>query len=95
MYQNFWHYAILIVVLLVAVHWISENYMAKELAHVVVFLSYLVIAYLVASSIRYTLTFVTDDREKSVRLAFDFLIGLYIVVTAFHRYAGKNMKKMM
>jgi len=94
MYQNFWHYALLIIVLLVVVHYLAETCMTRELGYIMVFLAYLVIAYLVASSIRYTILYVHDDREKSVRLAFDILIALYLISVAFHRYGGKSMKKV-
>ena len=57
-----------------------------------VFLAYLVIAYIVANSMRTTIIYVDDEREKSVRLSFDCLIGLFLVVTGYCKYAGKILE---
>jgi hypothetical protein len=63
--------------------------MSPEFGAIMVFLAYLVIAYIVATSMRSTIIYIDDEREKSVRLSFDCLIGLFLIVTGYCRYAGK------
>jgi hypothetical protein len=62
---------------------------------VMTFLAYLVVAYIVATSMRHTIIYTQDDREKSVRLSFDCLVGLFLLVTAYCRYSGKLMSVPM
>jgi hypothetical protein len=62
---------------------------------VMTFLAYLVVAYIVATSMRHTIIFTQDDREKSVRLSFDCLVGLFLLVTAYCKYSGKLMSVPM
>jgi len=89
MYQAFWPYAIFVVVFLVSVHYLAENCMSKDFGALMTFLSYLAIAYIVATSMRASILYVQDDREKSIRLTFDSLIALYLVVTGYCRYGGR------
>lgn len=91
MYQNFWPYALFVVVALVSIHYLSCNCMTKDLSMVMTFLAYLVIAYIVATSMRHTIIYTQDDREKSVRLSFDCLVGLFLLVTAYCKYSGQLM----
>jgi hypothetical protein len=62
---------------------------------VMTFLAYLVVAYIVATSMRHTIIYTQDDREKSVRLSFDCLVGLFLLVTAYCKYSGKLMSVPM
>jgi len=41
---------------------------------------------------RSTILYVDDEREKSVRLSFDCLVGLFLLVTGYCKYAGKIME---
>ena len=91
MYQNFWPYALFVVVALVSIHYLSCNCMTKDFGMVMTFLAYLVVAYIVATSMRHTIIYTQDDREKSVRLSFDCLVGLFLLVTAYCKYSGKLM----
>ena len=91
MYQNFWPYALFVIVALVSVHYLSSHCMTKDFSMVMTFLAYLVIAYIVATSMRHTIIYHQDDREKSVRLSFDCLVGLYRLVTAYCTYSDKLM----
>jgi hypothetical protein len=69
--------------------------MTKDFSTVMTFLAYLVIAYIVATSMRHTIIYTQDEREKSVRLSFDCLIALFILVTAYCKYSGKLMSVPM
>jgi hypothetical protein len=91
MYQQFWTYAIFVIIALCAVHYLASNCMSKDFGVLMTFLGYLVIAYIVATSMRSTILFVQDDREKSVKLAFDCLAALYILVTGYCMYGGRLM----
>jgi hypothetical protein len=62
---------------------------------VMTFLAYLVVAYIVATSMRHTIIYTQDEREKSVRLSFDCLVGLFLLVTAYCKYSGKLMSVPM
>jgi len=55
--------------------------MTREFGQLMVFLSYLVISYIVATSMRHTVLHIHDARERSVRLSFDSLVGLFLLVT--------------
>lgn len=89
MYQQFWQYAIFVILAIVGTLYLSNHCMTAEFGALMVFLAYLVIAYIVANSMRTTILYVEDEREKSVRLSFDCLIGLFLVVTGYCKYAGK------
>ena len=89
MYQQFWQYAIFVILAIVSTLYLSNHCMSAEFGALMVFLSYLVIAYIVANSMRSTILYVEDEREKSVRLSFDCLVGLFLVVTGYCKYAGK------
>lgn len=89
MYDRFWQYAIFIILAIVSTLYLSNHCMSPEFGTLMVFLAYLVIAYIVANSMRSTILYVDNEREKSVRLSFDCLIALFIVVTGYCKYAGK------
>ena len=89
MYQQFWQYAIFVILAIVSTLYLANHCMSAEFGALMVFLAYLVIAYIVANSMRTTILYVEDEREKSVRLSFDCLIGLFLVVTGYCKYAGK------
>lgn len=89
MYQQFWQYAIFVILAIVSTLYLSNYCMSAEFGALMVFLSYLVIAYIVANSMRTTILYVEDEREKSVRLSFDCLVGLFLVVTGYFKYSGK------
>ena len=89
MYQNFWPYAIFVVVALMGVNYMADYCMSRDFGALMVFLSYLVISYIVATSMRHTILYSQDEREKSVRLSFDSLVGLYLLVTGYCRYGGR------
>jgi len=89
MYQQFWQYAIFVILAIVSTLYLANHCMSAEFGALMVFLAYLVIAYIVANSMRSTILYVDDEREKSVRLSFDCLIGLFLVVTGYCKYAGK------
>ena len=89
MYQQFWQYAIFVILAIVSTLYLANHCMSAEFGALMVFLAYLVIAYIVANSMRSTILYVDDDREKSVRLSFDCLIGLFLIVTGYCKYAGK------
>ena len=92
MYQQFWQYAIFVILAIVGTLYLANHCMSAEFGALMVFLAYLVIAYIVANSMRSTILYVDDDREKSVRLSFDCLIGLFLVVTGYCKYAGKLLQ---
>lgn len=92
MYQQFWQYAIFVILAIVSTLYLANHCMSAEFGALMVFLSYLVIAYIVANSMRSTILYVDDEREKSVRLSFDCLVGLFLVVTGYCKYAGKLMQ---
>lgn len=92
MYQQFWQYAIFVILAIVSTLYLSNHCMSAEFGALIVFLAYLVIAYIVANSMRTTILYVDDEREKSVRLSFDCLIGLFLVVTGYCKYAGKLIR---
>ncbi len=92
MYEQFWQYAIFVILAIVSTLYLSNHCMSPEFGALMVFLAYLVIAYIVANSMRSTILFVEDDREKSVRLSFDCLVGLFLVVTGYCKYAGKILE---
>jgi uncharacterized membrane protein len=92
MYQQFWQYAIFVILAIVSTLYLSNHCMSAEFGALMVFLSYLVIAYIVANSMRTTILNVDDEREKSVRLSFDCLVGLFLLVTGYCKYAGKIME---
>jgi len=96
MYGNFWAYAIFVLVALCGTHYLTDMCFrnSKDFGSLMVFLSYLVIAYIVATSMRQTILTVPDQREQSVRLSFDSLVGLYLLVTAYSRYGGRLMGKL-
>ena len=89
MYQRFWNYAIFIILVIVSTLYLANHCMSPEFGAVMVFLAYLVIAYIVANSIRTTILYIDDEREKSIRLSFDCLVGLFLVVTGYFKYAKK------
>jgi len=89
MYQQFWAYAIFVIVSLVGVNYLADYCMTRDFGALMVFLSYLVISYIVATSMRFTILHTQDEREKSVKLSFDSLVGLYLLVTGYSRYGGK------
>jgi len=89
MYQQFWQYAIFVILAIVSTQYLANHCMTLEFGAIMVFLAYLVIAYIVATSMRSTIMYIDDEREKSVRLSFDCLIGLFLIVTGYCRYAGK------
>jgi hypothetical protein len=89
MYQQFWQYAIFVILAIVSTQYLATHCMSPEFGAIMVFLAYLVIAYIVATSMRSTIIYIDDEREKSVRLSFDCLIGLFLIVTGYCRYAGK------
>ena len=89
MYQQFWQYAIFVILAIISTLYLSNHYMSAEFGALMVFLAYLVIAYIVANSMRTTILYVQDEREKSVRLSFDCLVGLFLIVTGYCKYAGK------
>lgn len=89
MYQQFWQYAIFVILAIVGTLYLANHCMSAEFGALMVFLAYLVIAYIVANSMRSTILYVDDEREKSVRLSFDCLIGLFLIVTGYCKYAGK------
>lgn len=95
MYGNFWAYAIFVLVALCGTHYLTDVCFRnnRDFGSLMVFLSYLVISYIVATSMRATILNVQDQREQSVRLSFDSLIGLYLLVTAYSRYGGKLVGK--
>ena len=80
MYDRFWQYAIFIILAIVSTLYLSNHCMSPEFGTLMVFLAYLVIAYIVANSMRSTILYVDNEREKSVRLSFDCLIALFIVL---------------
>ena len=92
MYENFWQYAIFVILAIVSTLYLANHCMSAEFGALMVFLAYLVIAYIVANSMRSTILYVDDEREKSVRLSFDCLIGLFLVVTGYCKYAGKLLQ---
>ena len=92
MYQQFWQYAIFVILAIVSTLYLANHCMSPEFGALMVFLAYLVIAYIVATSIRSTILYVDDEREKSVRLSFDCLIGFFLVVTGYCKYAGKILE---
>jgi len=92
MYQQFWQYAIFVILAIVSTLYLSNHCMTAEFGALMVFLAYLVIAYIVANSMRSTILSVEDDREKSVRLSFDCLVGLFLIVTGYCKYAGKILE---
>jgi len=92
MYQQFWQYAIFVILAIVSTLYLSNHCMTAEFGALMVFLAYLVIAYIVANSMRSTILYVEDDREKSVRLSFDCLVGLFLIVTGYCKYAGKILE---
>jgi uncharacterized membrane protein len=89
MYQQFWQYAIFVILAIVSTQYLANHCMTPEFGALMVFLAYLVIAYIIATSMRSTIIYVDDEREKSVRLSFDCLVGLFLLVTGYCRYAGK------
>jgi uncharacterized membrane protein len=89
MYQQFWQYAIFVILAIVSTLYLANHCMSPEFGTLMVFLAYLVIAYIVATSMRSTILYVDDEREKSVRLSFDCLVGLFLVVTGYCKYANK------
>jgi hypothetical protein len=89
MYQQFWQYAIFVILAIVSTLYLANHCMSPEFGALMVFLSYLVIAYIVATSMRSTILYVDDEREKSVRLSFDCLVGLFLVATGYCKYADK------
>ena len=91
MYQNFWQYAVFVIVLLVSIHYLAMHCMTRDFGYVMVFLSYLFVAYLVANSIRFTNMNIQDPRERMIRMSFDVLIAIYLIVTAFHKYGERLM----
>lgn len=95
MYQNFWPYAIFIIVSLLGVNYLADYCMSRDFGALMVFLSYLVISYIVATSMRHTILHTQDERDKSVRLSFDCLVGLYLLVTGYSRYGGKLLNLPM
>lgn len=88
MYENFWTYAIFVVVFFVAVNYLTKSCLVGWLDKGVIFVVYLLIAFIVASSMRYTLSEVEEGRERTVRLSFDVVFGLLILVSAFCRLGG-------
>jgi small-conductance mechanosensitive channel len=92
MYENFWQYAIFVILAIVSTLYLANHCMSAEFGALMVFLAYLVIAYIVANSMRNTILNTEDEREKSVRLSFDCLIGLFLVVTGYCKYAGKLLQ---
>ena len=92
MYENFWQYAIFVILAIVSTLYLANHCMSAEFGALMVFLAYLVIAYIVANSMRNTILNTEDEREKSVRLSFDCLVGLFLVVTGYCRYSGKLME---
>ena len=92
MYQQFWQYAIFVILAIVSTLYLANHCMSPEFGALMVFLAYLVIAYIVANSMRTTIIYVDDEREKSVRLSFDCLIGVFLVVTGYCKYAGKILE---
>lgn len=91
MYEQFWQYAIFVILAIVSTLYLSNYCMSVEFGALMVFLAYLVIAYIVANSMRTTILNVQDEREKSVRLSFDCLVGLFLIVTGYCKYACKLM----
>jgi len=89
MYQQFWPYAIFVIIAIVSTQYLANNSMSPEFGALMVFLSYLVIAYIVATSMRHTIIYIEDEREKSIRLSFDCLIGLFLLVTGYCMYSSK------
>lgn len=89
LYQQFWPYAIFVIVSLVCVNYLAETCMSRDFGAVMVFLGYVVLSYLVATGMRYSVVHIHDARERSVRLMFDSLIGLYLLVTGYCRYSGR------
>jgi hypothetical protein len=89
LYQPFFQYAIFVILAIVCTLYLANNCMSPEFGTLMVFLAYLIIAYIVANSMRRTILYVEDEREKSVRLSFDCLIGLFLVVTGYYKYANK------
>jgi len=89
MYDSFWQYAIFVILAIVSTLYLANHCMSAEFGALMVFLAYLVIAYIVANSMRTTILYTQDEREKSVRLSFDCLIGLFLIVTGYCKYAGK------
>jgi len=89
MYQQFWPYAIFVIIAVVSTQYLANHCMSPDFGILMVFLSYLVIAYIIATSMRYTIIHTEDEREKSIRLSFDCLIGLFLLVTGYCRYSGK------
>jgi len=89
MYQQFWPYAIFVIVSLVSIHYLADNCMTREFGQLMLFLSYLVISYIVATSMRHTVLNINEARERSVRLSFDSLIALFLLVTGYSRYGGR------
>lgn len=89
LYQQFWPYAIFVIVSLVCVNYLAETCMSRDFGAVMVFLGYLVLSYIVATGMRYSVVHIHDERERSVRLTFDSLIALYLLVTGYCRYSGK------
>ena len=87
MYKKFFTYAIFIVVIFVSMNYLTCNCLSPGLGAIVTFASYLVIAYIIANSMRYTLE-ETDGAEKSVRLSFDILLAVVIIISAYCRYGG-------
>lgn len=92
MYQQFWQYAIFVILAIIGTLYLANHCMSAEFGALMVFLAYLVIAYIVANSMRTTILYVDDEREKSIRLSFDSLIGLFLVVTGYCKYAGKILE---
>jgi uncharacterized membrane protein len=92
MYENFWQYAIFVILAIVSTLYLANHCMSAEFGALMVFLAYLVIAYIVANSMRNTILNTEDERDKSVRLSFDCLIGLFLVVTGYCKYAGKLLE---
>ena len=92
MYQQFWQYAIFVILAIVSTLYLANHCMSPEFGALMVFLSYLVIAYIVATSMRSTILYVDDEREKSVRLSFDCLVGLFLVATGYCKYANKILE---
>ena len=88
-FYQFWQYAIFVILALVSTLYLANNCMTPEFGALMVFLSYLVISYIVANSMRTSILFVKEEREKSIRLSFDCLIGLFLLATGYCKYADR------
>ena len=78
--QNYWVYVIAIVALMCAVHYLSESCLVKSYSNILVVVAYLVIAFIIFSSIKWNNSWRDEKNESDNQLMIKNLVDAFLAI---------------